>query len=163
LPWHSVWPGAHEPVQAVPMQVWFTQFTGLPNVPPEHVSSPLPEQSVWPGVHDPEQAPPTQVDAEHVTAVPHVPLVVQLWTPLLVVLHCVCPGAHWPVHPPLMHVWFVQAAGVPQAPAALHVCTPFPEHCLVPGVQATQALFKQAGVDPEQVTAVCHSPLALHD
>jgi hypothetical protein len=32
-----------------------------------------------------------------------------------------------------MQAWFVQAAAVFQVPAALHVCTPLPEHCVAPG------------------------------
>lgn len=67
------------------------------------------------------------------------------------------------MHAPLRHVWFVQATGAPHAPAALHVCTPFPEHCVAPGEHATQVLFRHAGVTPEQVSSVVHVPVALHD
>jgi hypothetical protein len=47
----------------------------------------------------------------------------------------VWPGAHWPVHAPLMHVWLVQAAAVLQAPLAVHDWTPLPEHWVWPGAQ----------------------------
>ena len=62
----------------------------------------------------------------HATAEPHVPLAVHVSTPLPE--HVVCPGAHTPVHAPLMHVWLVHAVAVPQAPATVHPCTPLPEH-----------------------------------
>ncbi len=62
-----------------------------------------------------------------------------------------------------MQVWLVHAAGAPHDPAALHVSVLLPEHCFVPGEHATQVLFRQAGVVPEQVACVCHVPLVLHD
>jgi hypothetical protein len=53
--------------------------------------------------------------------------------------HCVCSGAHVPVHDPFTHVWLVHAAGDPQPPLALHVSTPLLEHCVDPSAH-----------DPEQ-------------
>jgi hypothetical protein len=48
-------------------------------------------------------------------------------------LHCFVPGVHTPVHAPVTHAWFVQAAGALQVPLELHVWTPLPEHCVEPG------------------------------
>jgi hypothetical protein len=42
--------------------------------------------------------------------------------------HCRAPDTQTPVHAPLTHVEFEQATAVPQAPLALHVWTPLPEH-----------------------------------
>src|SRR6185437_7545857 len=86
---------------------------------------------------------------------------VQVCTPLP--LHFVWPGAQTPVHTPLMHVWFVQAAGEPHVPVALQVCTPLPRHWVAPGVHATHMLLKHAGVEPEHVTCVAQLPVASHD
>ena len=134
----------------------------LPHIPPElQVWTPLPEHCVEPGEHVPAHAPMTHAEFEQATGAPHVPLAVHDWT--LFPEHCVWPGAQTPVHTPLMHVSFVHAAGAPQLPLPLQVCTPFPRHCVAPGEQATHALFKHAGVDPEQVVCVCQVPVAVHD
>jgi hypothetical protein len=145
------------------MQVEFTHAAGAPHVPFEaHVSSPLPEHCVAPGVHEPAHAPATHAEFEHATAVPHWPVAgSHVSTPLP--LHCVWPGAHEPVQFPPRHVWLEHATGALHPPALLHVWTPLPEHCFVPGVHATHALFRQAGVEPEQVTEVCQVAVALHD
>jgi hypothetical protein len=52
--------------------------------------------------------------------------------------------------PPLVvHVWCAaQATAVSHWPAAEHVWTPLPEHCVEPGVHATHAPFKHTGVSP---------------
>jgi hypothetical protein len=51
------------------------------------------------------------------------------------------------VHPPSTHAWFTQATGEPHSPA-VHVSTPFPEHCVAFAVHA-----------PAHAPAV-HAPLA---
>ena len=53
-------------------------------------------------------------------------------------------------------------ATVPHEPVELQVSTPLPEHCNAPGLQATQAPVRQAGVVPVHATAVPHEPVALH-
>jgi hypothetical protein len=145
------------------MHVEFEQVTGAPHVPPApHVSTPLPEHWVAPGVHDPAQAPETHAEFAHATGLPQPPVAaLQVSTPFP--LHWVWPGAQLPVQFPPRQVSFEHATGAPQAPALLHVCTPLPEHCFVPGVHATHALPKQAGAVPEHVTWVCQVPVALHD
>jgi hypothetical protein len=61
-----------------------------------------------------------------------------------------------------MHVWSLHATAVPQLPAALHVSTPLPEHCMVPGAHATHMLSRHAGMAPEQVACVCQLPMVSH-
>ena len=110
LPEHCVWPGAHEPVQAPPTQVWFEQAAPEVQVPVElHVCGwLLPEQLTSPGPHVPEHAPPRQVWWLHATAVPQVPFDAHVCTPLPE--HCVAPGVHTPVQAPLAHTyWHVLA------------------------------------------------------
>ena len=64
-------------------------------------------------------------------------------------LHIVCPGPQTPVHAPETHVAFaLHSTAVPHAPLSPHVCTPLPLHCAVPGVHATHAPFRHAGVVP---------------
>jgi hypothetical protein len=64
-------------------------------------------------------------------------------------MHSTVPGVHMPWHVPETHAWLTQGAAVPHCPAALHVSTPLPEHCVEPGVQtpthipATHAWFAQ--------------------
>jgi hypothetical protein len=65
------------------------------------------------------------------------------------------------VHTPVTHVELVHATAVPHAPAALHVCTPLPEHCTAPGVHTpVHAPLTHAWL--LHAAAVPHAPLALH-
>jgi hypothetical protein len=68
----------------------------------------------------------------HADGVPHCPL--ELHCSTLLPEHCVCPGAHTPVHTPPMHVEFMHGCGVPHM-LLVQVCTPLPEHCFWPAVQ----------------------------
>jgi hypothetical protein len=62
-----------------------------------------------------------------------------------------------------MQVMFTHAPGAPHCPLALQVWTALPAaHCVVFGMQATQTLFKQTGVVPEQELVVCHVPVLSH-
>jgi hypothetical protein len=57
-PEHWVWPGAHVPVQAPEMHVWFVQVAGALHCPTdEQVSTPLLTHCLAPGVHTPEHTP----------------------------------------------------------------------------------------------------------
>jgi len=63
------------------------------------------------------------------------------------------------VQAPLTHAELEHATGVPQLPPASHVCTPLPEHCVVPGVQEpVQTPLTHAALHD---TAVPHRPLLL--
>jgi hypothetical protein len=163
LPLHRAWPGAHEPVQTPPVQVWLVHAAGLPHDPASlQVSTPLPEHVVAGGEHATQALfKQAGVAPEHVVSVCQVPPSAHDWT--VVPEHCVSPGAHEPVQTPPRHVWPLQATGLPHAPASLHVSALLPAHCRVVGEQATQALFRQAGVGAEHVVCVCHSPLVEHD
>jgi hypothetical protein len=73
------------------------------------------------------------------------------------------------VHTPVTHVELVQATAVPQAPAAVHVWTPLPEHCTAPGVQTpvqaplTHAWLLHATAVPQAPAAVqVSTPLPEH-
>jgi hypothetical protein len=68
-------------------------------------------------------------------------------------VHVQAPFVHVGVLPP--HI-----LAAPHVPVASHVSTPLPEHCVFPGVQATQAPLRHCGVDPEQVWTGCHLPVA---
>lgn len=48
-------------------------------------------------------------------------------------------------------------------PFAPQVCDELPTHCVDPGAQGTQLLFRHAGVGAAQVVCVCHVPLEVHD
>jgi hypothetical protein len=104
-------PGAHDPVQAPPTQVWSTQSTGLPHWPhASHVCTPLPLalHCRAPGVH---------AGASGHEQEPHPQLALQVCEPY--VLHvCVTSGAQapWPAHVPSC-----------QVPVALHVCVSVPQ------------------------------------
>ncbi len=50
-------------------------------------------------------------------------------------MHCAAPGVQDPMHAPLTHAWFVQAAALPHVPLVPHVWRPLPRHCVVPGTQ----------------------------
>jgi hypothetical protein len=144
LPEHCVAPGVHDPVHTPPEHAELVHATGDPQVPvPLHVSTLLAavmEQRVVPGVHDPMHAPPTHAEFTHVDGTPHIPVGLHVDTPLTEppsapVAHSVVPGVHTPwqeaVPTAPTHAWFVQAAGVPQVPAAVHVCRAAPpEHCV---------------------------------
>ena len=62
------------------------------------------------------------------------------------------------MHAPLAHAWLVQDAGKLHCPLAAHVCTPLPEHCVMPGVHVP------AQTPPEHVpvhgVARPHCPVA---
>jgi hypothetical protein len=53
----------------------------------------------------------------------------------LLPLHCVCPGAHDPVQPPVTQVWLLHATAVLHDPSLPQVWTPLPEHWVVAGTQ----------------------------
>jgi hypothetical protein len=56
---------------------------------------------------------------------------------------------HDAVLPLVVHVSFVgHATGLSHWPAAEHVCSSLPEHCVEPAVQATHEPFRQTGVAP---------------
>jgi hypothetical protein len=62
-------------------------------------------------------------------------------------MHCVVPGVQTPVHAPATHALLLQGVALPQAPLALQVCTPLPEHWVDPGAQLpTQPPFTQAAL-----------------
>ena len=74
--------------------VWSTQATALPQAPPAHVCTPLPEHCVAPdGLHAPTHAPPMQVPLVHATAalqaVQPSPTIEHVCTPAPE--HCVVP------------------------------------------------------------------------
>ena len=72
-PEQRVWPGAHEPVQAPEMHVWFVQVAGALHCPTaEHVSTPFDTHCFAPGVHTPEQTPDWH-HAGEVQVVPQLP------------------------------------------------------------------------------------------
>jgi hypothetical protein len=54
-------------------------------------------------------------------------------------MHWTVPGTHAPWHDAFpeatTHACPVQTTEFPQLPLALHVCTPLPAHCVVPGAQ----------------------------
>jgi hypothetical protein len=65
------------------------------------------------------QEPPTHAEATHATGAPHVPVEEQVWMPLPE--HCVAPGVHTPVQPPLTQAWFEHATlSVDQVPSDWH-------------------------------------------
>ena len=139
----SVWPGAHDPVQAPPTHVWLVHATGEPHCPPlSHVSTPLPEHCFCPGEHGPLHTPATHVPLEHVVAAPHCPQPPHVCT--CVPEHCVAPGVH------------TAAAAhehAPHAQAAVHVCVPYVLHASV--------AFGAHAPSPEQPPG-CQAPLVLH-
>jgi hypothetical protein len=77
--------------------------------------------------------------------------------------HCVCSGAHTPVHVPPAHVLLLGVHEVPvaQLPFASQVCGLFPEHCICPGAHTpvhapvTQVWLVHVAGDP-------HWPIASH-
>lgn len=71
---HCAWPGAHTPVHAPLTHVWFEQATAVPQAPPEHVWTPLPEHVVWPGAQAPEHPPLLHVWLVQAAAALQVPL-----------------------------------------------------------------------------------------
>ena len=82
-----------------------------------------------------------------------------VWTPLPVLAHWVCPGAHVPVHMPAMHVSFmpVQSTMPPYWPFAPHVAEALPTQPGVPGLHGTQA--RQTGaLPPQDASASTHCP-----
>jgi hypothetical protein len=115
-------------------------------------------QVCWPGAHVPahEAVAPfwTHVWLVHVTGAPHVPVASHVDTPLLAppsapAAHCVEPALQEPVHMPPMQVWFTHAAPFAcQLPVASHICGCWPLHWIAPGLHATQAPARQAGVVP---------------
>jgi hypothetical protein len=121
---HSVEPLAHTPWhEAVPepcTQVLPEQATGMPQLPPVHCCTPLPEHWLVPAEQDPEHAPLMQVPVEQGTPVPHWPFVVHVCTPPDE-SHCVWPGVHTP-HDPPEHTVPEHAAGELQLPLESHVC-----------------------------------------
>ncbi len=81
------------------------------------------------------------------------------------------PTAQTPVHDPPVHVWLVQGVALPHAPLALHVWTPVPEHCVVPGAHTpvqpppTQAIIPQStgsAQRPDDVQVWTPLPVAAH-
>jgi hypothetical protein len=91
--------------------------------------------------------------------VPHWPLELHDCTPLPEE-HCVCPGAHTPVHVPEMQVWLEQGCGMPHMPPTQD-CAPLPEHCFWPAEQAP------VQAPPEHFSAFghgvsVHCPLLVH-
>jgi hypothetical protein len=118
--WHSVWPGAHVPVQTPPTHVWFTQATGAPHTPLSvQVCTPLFEHWIAPGaqtVHAPFQH--TGVDPAHVVWLCQLPAALQIWVTLPE--HCAWPAAHTPVQVPPTQVWLTQHAE-PHAMPPSHV------------------------------------------
>jgi hypothetical protein len=54
-----------------------------------------------------------------------------------------------------------QATADPQDPVVWHVCKLVPEHCVAPGLHATQPPLRHTGVPPEHSTAVPHVPLVV--
>ena len=104
---------------------WPVQFP-LCQVPPEHVSTsvpqfPQPTVIVAPFVHAPWHIPLTHVWFVHCDPTVQVPDVLQVSGALFV--HPVAPGEHTPVHAPLTHAWLVQRAGFPNMPFAPQVST----------------------------------------
>jgi hypothetical protein len=159
------------PEQAPLTQVAGSQAAGVPQVPPGlHVSTPLFEHCVAPGEHTPVQLPDVQTYA-HATSVRQLPVPSHVWTlPGADGSHRVLPTAQEPeqaAEPTApVHVWFTHAVGGPQLPVASQVWMPLPEHCVAPGLQATQeapcAPARQTGVPPVHPTAVPHVPVASH-
>jgi hypothetical protein len=96
LPEHVVWPGAHSPMQAPLLQVWFTQAVTEPQDPLElHVCTPLPRHCVDWGVHATQVLlRHTDVGLTHVVAVSQLPEESHDWMALP--RHCVWPGAQPP-------------------------------------------------------------------
>jgi hypothetical protein len=79
------------------------QETGLPYSPATHCSTSLSEEHVdWPAAHAPAHdadtpaSPSVHVESVHATGAPHAPVEVHDWTPLPVLAHCDCIGAHVP-------------------------------------------------------------------
>jgi hypothetical protein len=95
----------------------------------------------------------------HGDGVPHWPL--ELHDCSLLPVHCVCMGAHTPVHTPPMHVWLVHGCGVPHM-LLVQSCTPLPEHCFWPVVQGpVQAPLEHVSPFGHGMS-VPHCPLGSH-
>jgi hypothetical protein len=101
------------------------QATAVPQAPPEHVWTLVPEHCVWPGAHKPEHTPPEQVWLLHATAAPQLPLELHVCTPLPE--HCVVPGTHVPMHEPPTQALFTHAVVPPKVPFDWQVWTLLPE------------------------------------
>ncbi len=164
LPEHCRLPLLQAPVQTPLTHVLLVQATAVPHCPVEvHVSTPLPEHWVEPGAHA-TQAPLRQagVSLGHAEAVPHCPVAPQVCRSLASA-HRVAPGPQVPVHVPSTHAMFAQVVGEPHSLPEVQTSALLPEHCMVPGAQATHWPPTQAGAAPEQAgPIVCHWPLLLH-
>jgi hypothetical protein len=86
--------------------------------------------------------------------------------------HCLCPGAHTPVHAPVTQVWLVHVAGDPHWPIASHVSTPLFTHWVVPLAHTpwhdavvpfwTQVMPEQGDGMPQLPPVHCCTPLPEH-
>ena len=138
LPEHCRLPAVQAPVHTPPMQVLWLQGTAPAHCPVEvHVSTPLPEHRIAPGVHA-TQAPSRHegVSLGHAEALPHCPVAPHVCRSVPSE-HRVAPGPQLPVHVPSTHAMFVQAIAGPHSSLEVQASAPLPEHCRVPGVQAT--------------------------
>ncbi len=66
------------------------------------------------------------------------------------------------MHTPAKQAWFVQSVAPSQAPLALHVCTPLPEHLFLPEAH-TPVHAPETHVWVPQSWAPPHCPCAPHD
>jgi hypothetical protein len=101
-----------------------------PHVPAAtHVSmSVMSVHLVVPGVHVAHD-PSKHTGRAPVHAAPFVQVPVALHVCGVLPLHCICPGAHTPVHDPLTHVELLHGVPVVQLPLT-HVCGELPMHCV---------------------------------
>jgi hypothetical protein len=152
-----------------------TQATVPPSQPPAsqaltgsqypyalHACKTLPVHSVVPGTQTPEQDPYTHAALSQALPVfcqtPPSPHVCGCWP-----LHCVRPGAQLPWQAPLMHVALPQFIGRPHPPSGSQLCTPLPEHCVVPCVQGpAHVCVHSEHVPLAQGRAGSHTPWGLH-
>ncbi len=162
-PRHCVWLGAQLPVHVPERHVLLPQSEGALQLPAAlHISTPLFTHWVLLGVHATQVLlRHTEAAPEQVVVVAQLPVASHVWMALP--RHCVVPAVQVPAHAPEMHVRLVQGTGALQLPEALHVSTPLFTHWVAGATHATQVLFSQRGVAPEQVVVVVQVPLALHD
>src|SRR6478736_5167711 len=138
---HSVVPGAHSPLHTPCTHACLTQALALPQVPssPQVARLMLSTQETLPGVHSPLQAAgePVQAELAHSVATSQVASVRQTRTSVLLT-HSARPGVHSPLQASLiLSHRNSQSSWVCQAPSALHACSTFTAHCLLPTLQVS--------------------------
>jgi len=108
-----VCPGAHTPLHAPLMHVWFGHVDVVCHIPLVHVCALLPEHCFCPVLHDPVHIPPTHVPLVQGSGLPYCPQAPHVSTPLPE--HCAVCGVHTGVD---------GQEHVPHAQLAVQVCVP---------------------------------------